>query len=390
MTSAFLNAELDDEVYMKQPTGFTVKGKEQCVCKLKRSLYRLKQAPRCWNVTLDQQLKTMGFQQHISDPCLYVSGQTDDLFIIAVYVDDLILATRNERKMNEVKELLAAQFQVKDLGELNYLLGVTVKQDRSNNSIWIGQPTYTSNLLDRFGMLESKAVATPVSSTKLIQATEGDELIDKELYQSAIGSLQYLSTMTRPDIAFALSNVAMFNSKPTKEHWIAVKRIFRYLNGIWMFGLLYKRLPKEQECIRYSDSDWAGNLDDRKSTSGYVFTVGGGAISWKSKKQSCVALSTAEAEYIALSQAAQEAVWLRSLNVDLKLKMTAPIVIYEDNQSAICIAKNPQSHGRSKHIDIKFHYIREQVQQKTIELKYCKTEDMVADLLTKGERDLKN
>ena len=384
VTSAFLNGELEDEVYMKQPTGFTVKGKEQYVCKLKRSLYGLKQAPRCWNTTLDQHLKRMGFEQHSSDPCLYTSGQKDDLFIIAVYVDDLMLATRNEKKMDEVKESLAAQFQVKDLGELNYLLGVAVKQDHSNGSIWIGQPTYTSNILDRFGMMESKAVATPVSSSKLVQATDDDELVDKELYQSAIGSLQYLLTMTRLDIAFALSNVAKFNSNPTKDHWTAVKRIFRYLRGTQMFGLLYKRLPKEQECVGYSDSDWAGDLNDRKSTSGYVFTVGGGAISWKSKKQSCVALSTAEAEYIALSQAAQEAVWLRSLYVNLKLEMTAPTVVYEDNQSAICIAKNPQSHGRSKHIDIKYHFIREQVQQKTIEVKYCKTEDMIADLLTKG------
>ena len=148
--------------------------------------------------------------------------------------------------------------------------------------------------------------------------------------------------------------------------------------------MFFGQSPKEQECVGYSDSDWAGDLNDRKSTSGYVFTVGGGAISWKSKKQSCVALSTAEAEYIALSQAAQEAVWLRSLYVNLKLEMTAPTVVYEDNQSAICIAKNPQSHGRSKHIDIKYHFIREQVQQKTIEVKYCKTEDMIADLLTKG------
>lgn len=385
VTSAFLNGELDNEVYMKQPTGFTIEGKEEYVYKLKRSLYGLKQAPRCWNTTLDVQLKKIGFQQHSSDSCLYVSGQKDELFIIAVYVDDLILATRNKKRMDVVKKLLANQFEVKDLGELNYLLGVTVKQDHSSNSVWIGQPTYTSNILDRFGMSESKAVVTPVSScSKLIQATDSDEIVDQELYQSAIGSLQYLATMTRPDIAFALSNVAKFNSKPTTKHWTAVKRIFRYLRGTQKFGLLYKQLPKRQECIGFSDSDWAGDLSDRKSTSGYIFTVGGGAISWKSKKQSCVALSTAEAEYIALSQAAQEAVWLRSLNVGLKLEMTAPTIIYEDNQSAICIARNPQGHGRSKHIDIKYHFIREKVQQEIIEVKYCKTEDMIADLLTKG------
>ena len=226
-------------------------------------------------------------------------------------------------------------------------------------------------------MQDSNPVATPVSSgSKLMKVTNQDELVvDIKLYQSAIGSLQYLSTMTRPDVTFALSNVTMFNSKPMKEHWTAVKCIFRYQR----YGLLYNQM-EEKPTIGYSDSDWAGDLDDCKP----LVTDGGTAISWRSKKQSCVAFSTTEAEYIALSQAAQEATWLQCLNNDLKLETSTPTLIY--NQSAICIAKNPQSHGRLRHIDKikKYHFIREQGAQKNIEVKYRNTKDMVADLMTKS------
>ena len=352
------------------------------VCKLKRSLYGLKQAPRCWNITLDHQLKKMGFVQTPSDPCLYVSSEVE-LFIIAVYVDDILLAGKSDKRMKEVKRALSAQFEVKDLGDLHYLLGVAVNQNHAEKSIWIGQPTYTSTILEKFGMKEAKPIATPVNTdSKLVKATEKDELVDKYLYQSAVGSLQYLSTMTRPDITYAVSNVAKFCSNPTKEHWTSVKRIMRYLKGTQNYGLLYKKV--NSNTVGFSDSDWAGDIDDQKSTSGYIFQVGGTAISWRSRKQSCVALSTAEAEYIALSHAAQEAIWLRQLDTDLQSEPQEPTVIYEDNQAAICMSKNPQSHGKSKHIEIKYHFIREQISKKNIELKYCQTENMVADMLTKG------
>ena len=383
VTSAFLNGDLE-EVFMKQPEGFEVKGKEQMVYKLKKSLYGLKQAPRCWNMTLDQQLKKLGFIQSSSDPCLYISNSEGELFIIAVYVDDMLLVTRNQKKMKEVKHKLSTQFEIKDLGDLHYILGVSVIQNSSEKSVWIGQPAYTSTVIEKFGLTNAKPVDTPTAAgSKLTTATDDDELIDTSLYQSAVGSLQYLSTMTRPDISFAVSNVAKFCSKPSKEHWVAVKRIMRYLKGTLNYGLLYKK-SKLNTCVGYSDADWAGDVNDRKSTSGYIFQVGGTAVSWKSQKQSCTALSTAEAEYVALSQAAQEAIWLRQLNSDLLSDSCEPTVLYEDNQAAICLSKNPQSHGKSKHIDIRYHFIREQVSKGTIEVKYCPTNDMIADILTKG------
>ena len=334
-------------------------------------------------MTLDHLLKNMGFEQTKSDPCLYISSE-GELCIIAVYVDDILLATKSKKRMKDVKSKLSAQFEVKDLGDLQYLLGVSIIQNRSEKSVWNGQPAYTLNILEKFGLKDAKPVATPVCvGSKLVKTTESDELVDENLYQSAVGSIQYLSTMTRPDITFAVSNVAKYCSKPTKEHWTAVKRIVRYLKGTQNFGLLYKK-SNLSSCEGFSDSDWASDVNDRKSSSGYIFQVGGTTKSRRSRKQSCVALSTTEAEYITLSQAAQEAIWLRQLYTDLQGEPPEPITVYEDNQAAICLSKNPQSHRRSKHIEIKYHFIREQVNKKTIELKYCQMSNMVADMLTKG------
>ena len=200
------------------------------------------------------------------------------------------------------------------------------------------------------------------AGTKLVKADDCDDDIDRQMYQSAVGSLLFLSTKTRPDIAYAVSTVARFSSKPSKHHWTAVKHIMRYLKGASKLGLLYSK-DGSDDCFGYSDADWAGDTDDRKSTSGYLFQLSGVAVSWSSKKQTCVTLSTAEAEYIVLSSAAQEAIWIHQLTKNLKNDMAAkePIVIYEDNQSAICMAKNPQFHGRTKHIEINYHFIRDQV-----------------------------
>ena len=382
ITAAFLNGHLEEEVFMDQPEGFKVEGKEHLVCRLKQSLYGLKQSPRCWNSTLDAHLKSMGYVQSTSDPCIYTSteGETS---IIGVYVDDFVIATESSERIEQVKAALSQKFDVKDLGSLHYFLGVQVKQDEKGT--WIGQPTFTESILQKYGMSDAKPVKTPVSvNSKLLNASEESELVDQSLYQSAVGSLLYLATRTRPDISFAVNNVARYCSKPTKSHWTAVKRIFRYLRGTTHHGLLYSKGSESHDLIGYSDADWGGDDNDYKSTTGYLFQIGGTAITWKSKKQSCVALSTAEAEYMALSSAAQEAIWIRELNADLWNCQSQPTLIYEDNQSAISMAKNPQFHGRSKHINIKYHFVREQVSNDKICLEYCPTENMIADILTKG------
>ena len=382
VTTAFLNGELKEVVYMRQPQGFIAKGQEHLVCKLKKSIYGLKQSPRCWNTALHNQLTMMEFVQADSDPCVYrASG--GEVFFMGVYVDDIILAGESEKRMKEVKDTLTNKFDIKDMGELHYFLGMKIQLDKTGD-IWIGQPAYAESLLQKFGMSEAKPVSTPVdTSIKFIQATEDEKCIDQQVYQSAIGSLLYLSVATRPDITFAVSNMARFSSKPTTQHWTGVKRIMRYLQGTINHGILYTKLSS-RECIGFSDADWAGDLDNRRSTSGYLFQISGGPVSWRSKKQSSVALSTAEAEYVALASSAQEAVWMRQLTTELGSAPTDATTIFEDNQSAISMASNPQFHGRAKHISIKYHFIREKVSDGMVKLRYCPTTEMIADMLTKG------
>lgn len=382
VTTAFLNGNLEEEIFMKQPKGFGTKGEEHLVCKLKKSIYGLKQSPKCWNTALDSHLKDMGFIQSTSDPCIYVKAGGD--VYLGVYVDDIVVAARSEDSIKEVKSALSSKFDIKDMGKMHHFLGMTVVQDEAQGCVWISQPAHTENLLKNFGMQDCKPVDTPADiSTKLVKATEQESCIDQHLYQSAVGSLMYLSVSTRPDIAYAVGNLARFSSKPTKDHWTALKRVLRYLKGTVNYGILYSQ-KRSGDSIGFSDSDWAGDINDRKSTSGYLFQISGGAVTWKSKKQSCVALSTAEAEYVALASAAQESIWLRKLTAELGSPPKAPTTIFEDNQSAIAMSKNPQFHGRAKHIDIKFHFIREHVMNGTVKLEYCPTKEMTADIFTKG------
>ena len=380
VATAFLNGTLEEEVYMEQPEGFIKHGEENLVCKLKKSLYGLKQSPRCWNTALDLHLKSLNLKQSSADPCVYTSAGGETV-IVAVYVDDIFIATETKQKMLEIKKLIAQKFEVKDLGELKSFLGVQVKV--MPDEICIGQCGYTLRILEKFGMSDAKPVSTPMDVTQKLYSVSSSSPVDKLLYQSAVGSLLYLSNWTRPDITYAVNTVAKFSSNPTQAHWTAIKRIMRYLKGTSGFGIRYVKASK-QSILGYCDADWAGDADDRKSTSGYVFVLAGAPISWRSKKQTCVALSTAEAEYIALASAAQEAVWLRELINELDGPLTEPTVVFDDSQCAIAMTKNPQFHGRAKHIEIKYHYIRGEVEKGTINLSYCPTQNMMADILTKG------
>ena len=212
---------------MEQPECFVVKNKEDLVCKLKQSIYGLNQSPRCWNSTLNCHLKEMGFVQSTGNPCLYTSSKKE-MFHIAVYADDIVLACKSIERIAEVKKALAKQFEVKDLGELHYFLGMKFVQDQKSGEVWIDQPAYAKNIVQHFGMEHAKAVATPVDpSVKLEKAKEDSEIFDQGRYQSAVGSLLYLSIGTRPDITYAVSNLARYCARPTKEHWMAIKRIRR-------------------------------------------------------------------------------------------------------------------------------------------------------------------
>ena len=378
VVTAFLHGELEEEIFMQQPSGYEVPGKEHLVCKLKKSLYGLKQSPRCWNKAFQGYMQQIGFQQSNADPCVFIQ-HTDPITIVAVYVDDLIIITDNNDRMSQLKKALSDRFKMKDLGQLHYCLGVSVVHN--DDGILLHQKQYITSLLERFGLTEAKPVSTPSDlNVQLVKDDGVSKGVDPVKYQSMVGSLLYAAMGTRPDIGQAVGAVSKFNSKPTETHLTAVKRIFRYLKGTMDLGLRYKRAGGP--VLGYSDADWAGDHDNRHSTTGNLFMLSNGAISWLSKRQSVVALSTSEAEYVALNMAAQEATWLQKLLGELKIP-SKPITLFEDNQGAIALAKNPVAHSRTKHIDIRFHFVREAQENGVIDIQYCPTEEMAADVLTK-------
>ena len=245
------------------------------------------------------------------------------------------------------------------------------------------QRQYIQSLLKRYGLSQAKSATTPADvNVKLVKNDGVSKPVNQVNYQSMVGSLLYASIATRPDIAQAVGAVSKFNSCPTEAHLTTVKRIFRYLKGTINLCIKYER-SADNRLVGFSDADWAGDMNDRHSTAGNLFMMSGAAIAWSSKKQPVVALSTTEAEYVALSAATQEAVWLSRLLSDIKAPPQTPILIKEDNQGTIAVARNPVSHSRTKHIDIKFHYVREALEDGIIDLIYCPTEQMTADILTK-------
>ena len=344
--TASLNGSLDCDVYMSQPKGFSNQDKPDYVCKLKKSIYGLKQSARCWNATLDQYLQSAGYRKSEADGCIYTKTVREtnghiNFVILGVYVDDIVPVSNNATLLKAEKTGLCKRFEMVDQGEIRYLLGMSIKQDRKSRTLTISQPTYLQRVIKRFGMENSKPVSTPLEPGKKFQRPDlSEELFDVQTYQQAIRCLRHASTATRPDIAAAVGTLAQYMSKPSKNHWSGVKRALRYINGTLNYGLKFTA-HQEPELVAYADADWAGDIDTRRSTSGYVFQIGDSAISWSSRKKPNVAKSSTEAEYVALSSAAQEAVWLRRLMKDLGRSVDRSTTIYEDNQGAKELAKNP-------------------------------------------------
>ena len=273
---------------MMQPQGFT-DGTSK-VCRLRRSLYGLKQSPRCWNTALNDHLKMIGFKQTTSDPCVY----TKDKQLLAVYVDDLLLVTDTVEEMAEMKRLLSTRFKMKDLGALHHLLGLKITQTR--DGIFMGQENYISNMLKKFNMESCNPVDTPADVNVSLVCNDGySNDADKRLYQSLVGSLLYAAIATRPDISQAVSKVCKYTSNPSEAHMTAAKRILRYLKGTADLGLFYRKKTENKELVGYCDSDYAGDRDSRKSTTGHCFMLGGAVITWLSQVQPVVTLSSTEA-----------------------------------------------------------------------------------------------
>jgi hypothetical protein len=378
--TAFLLPDLEEEIYMKLPNGTIVK--------LNKSIYGLKQAPRVWNKKIDQILESFGLNKTIQDPCVYAGTVEDQKVYLGLYVDDLILACKDIKVIETIKRKLANLFKITDIGRLKYCLGFEIDRDRDCKTLKMHQSAYISSIIKRANMESCKIATTPgnpslkLSKSMCPTSIDDIEYMKKVPYRQLVGAMLYLVSGTRPDLAFSVSQVCRYMQNPGKLHWEAVKQIIKYLQGTKTAGIILGGEWKDPH--GYVDSDYAGEVDNRRSTTGYVFYLNGGPVSWNCRTQPTVALSSTEAEYMALSTAAQEAIWLKGILKSLSIGTNKPIKLFGDNQGSLKLAKNPQNHSRTKHIDVRHHFIRDAVTQLQVSLEYIPTENNLADRFTKA------
>ena len=381
IVTAFLNSVLKERIYIWPPEGFEEEG---WVWILRRALYGLKQSPREWYQTLSTFLKSQGFERLESDHSVFINRKTR--LIVPVYVDDLlIIGPRGSKAIKKLKQALGKRFSMTDLGPCHHYLGMAVTRDREKKTLSLSQSAYIQKILIRFGMEDCKSVSTPMEVGSNLEAHEDYKATVQQVkeYQAIVGSLIYLWTQTRPDISFAVQKLARYNLNPSEAAMAAAKRVLRYLKGTQDYLIVYGYLDG---FVGYTDADHAGDLSTRRSTGAYLFTLHGGAVTWSSKLQTCVALSSCEAEYMAQTQASKEAIWIAQLLKELDLGFGLPghpVTIKADNQGAIALAGDPKFHSRTKHIDVQWHYVREQVDKGAVQFEYCPTNEMAADGLTK-------
>lgn len=374
--TAFLYGKIKEEIFMKQPEGFN-DGSGR-VCRLKSSLYGLKQAPRCWNVRFVNFLKKFGLQASTADPCLFIRKENGQKLLVTIYVDDGLVAASDNQIIEQFLEELRREFKI-TVGSLDCFLGMEIQRN-NDGSIFVHQTGYTKKILKRFNMSEANKVSVPAVAEEESPMAEAAVEVP---YREAVGCLMYLMTTTRPDIAFAVGKAAQKLDKPTKADWTSVKRIFKYLRGTAELGLLYKAERESKALEIYTDADFAGDYQTKRSTSGMVSKYNNGTITWSSQKQRSVALSTTEAEFVAASEGAKEAIWLSRLLNEISDFSKIPI-LYIDNASAVKLIKNPEFHKRSKHIEVRYYFVREKYLEGTLNVEHLEGENQIADLLTKA------
>ncbi|KAJ3503727.1 hypothetical protein NLJ89_g8305 [Agrocybe chaxingu] len=385
--SAFLNGKLDEEIFMQLPPGFEGCDGRRFVAKLQKALYGLKQGGRTWYQALLRALLDLGFTRSEYDHGVFYARVDGKLVILAIHVDDCTITGSNQKLLDKYKTCINDRYAMTDLGPISWLLGIQAKRDRERRTITLSQQSYIESILARFNFTDLKPLSIPMDPNIQFSKSQcpTDPLEVARMrnipYREAIGSLMYAAIGTRPDIAFAVSTLSQFLENPGHVHWEAVKRIFRYLSGTKDWGLTFGGGKDGLE--GYTDADGASQ-DHRRAISGYAFLINGGAVSWSSRKQELVTLSTAEAEYVAATHAAKEAVWLRNFIGEVFEPIEGPTTLHCDNQSAVAIATNGNYHARTKHIDIRYHFIRFVVENGTLKLVYCPTDDMTADTLTKA------
>ncbi|RVW76784.1 Retrovirus-related Pol polyprotein from transposon TNT 1-94 [Vitis vinifera] len=389
--TAFLNGDIDETIYMVQLENFVSEDSKNMVCKLTKSIYGLKQASRQWYFKFHQIIVSYGFEANLMDECVYHKFSGSKYIFLVLYVDDILLATNDISILHDTKRFLSKHFEMKDLGDASFVLGIQIHRDRSRGILGLSQRTYIDKVLQRYGMQNSKPGDTPVAKGDKFSLNQcpKNSLESQEMqkipYASAVGSLMYAQVCTRPDIAYIVGMLGRYLSNPGMDHWRAAKRVMRYLQRTKEYMLTYRRLD-QLELIGYSDSDFVGCQDSRRSTSGYIYLLAGGAISWRSAKQTLVTSSTMEAEFVACYEASNQGIWLRNFVTGLRVLdgIERPLKIFCDNKSAVLYSNNNRSSTKSKYIDIKFLVVKEKVQSGQISIEHIGTNSMIADPLTKG------
>ncbi|KAE8696580.1 putative disease resistance protein [Hibiscus syriacus] len=378
INNAFLNGALMEEVYMTQPPGFVQAG-GSLVCKLHKAIYGLKQAPRAWFERLREYLVSERFGLSKSNSSLFVRKSENSVVYMLVYVDYIILTGSDASEVQCVIEKLNTRFALKDLGSLNFFLGIEVCHDA--DGVVLTQQKYIHELLHKHGFNEAKSLPTPMVSNCKLSADAGEPVEDMAQYRSIVGALQYI-VVTRPDIAFAVNKVCQFMQSPRNSHFQAVKRILRYLQGTTDYGLRFTASSR-MSLTGFADADWGSDPDDRRSTTGYCIFFGGNLISWSSRKQQVVSRSTAEAEYRSVASAAAEIVWIESLLQELCMVPHGKATLWCDNSSTVAVCANPVQHSKFKHVELDLFFVREMVADGRLQVNEVPAYEQVADVLTK-------
>ncbi|GJW78065.1 retrovirus-related pol polyprotein from transposon TNT 1-94 [Tanacetum coccineum] len=376
--SAFLNGFINEEVYVAQPPGFIDFQKPNYVYKLKKALYGLKQAPKAWYDRLKAFLIKHEYSMGMVDNTLFTKKSKSHLIIVQIYVDDIIFGSTSQNLCDDFAKIMHDEFEMSMMGELNFFLGLQIKQ--MEDGIFFNQSKYIKEMLKKFGLEDSKPTKTPMSTEIKLSKDDEADSVDSSKYRGMIGSLLYL-TASRPDIMFSVCLCARFQENPKTTHLEAVKRIFRYIRGTSHLGLWYPKGTRI-ETVVYADSDHAGDYVDRKSTSGVCTFMGCCLTSWFAKKQTALAISTTEAEYVSAEKACQQALWMKQALIDYGIRLDE-VLIMCDNKGAIDLSKNPVQHSRTKHIEIRHHFLRDNVQKGNISIEKVASEDNIADIFTK-------
>ena len=383
-------------IYMRIPQGCKI-SRDDLVCKILKSLYELKQAGRLWNKTLIKFFRTIGFIPTNGDPCILTYREGDVFIIVGVYVDDLALASQSEDGLNWLKAQLSQEFNMKDLGEAKAIIGWEITRDIQAGTLKIDQKGYIRDLLESESMSPYHPTILPVKagSTLTLDQVDDHTPADMVAYQRLVGKLMYLACGTRPDIAFVVGQLSRHNSDPRIGHMRIAKQTLRYLKGTSTLGIVWGKDPaghRNQEdkygsfgVVGYADSSYAGDIDNRKSITGYCFFLGGAITTWCSKQQRTISTSTSEAEYVAMSHGAREGVWIRRfLNELLPKEAIRRIEMLGDNETSLTLTKDPESQNRTKHIDVMHHHVRELVENGELGIEWVPSSSMLADGLTKS------